>query len=243
MVSWWKNKESVQAKVTKAPEGHYVMQMEGEPYPFPGFPRGYLLYGELSKLKHNIKNKIFNDAHAMLEAGKSREDVIQSIKGPILDEIVAMGHELRYEFVPETQLNPPVKEIYRAWTEAEKFIRPDKRAKMAMLKEVLCLILQEDDAYRFRVQWLTNYFPKKHYKIAFNIALKMMEHAEVVDDMKERIRLLRRILNLVLEDEVIGTLFDAFVKEVNWKKVQLTKIDKYFFRAKYFKVDYSRYDY
>ena len=70
-----------------------------------------------------------------------------------------------------------------------------------------------------------------------------MEHAEVVGDMKERIALLRRILTVLLKDEVIGALFDTFVKEVDWKKVKLSKIDKYYFRAKYFKVDYPVYDY
>ena len=49
--------------------------------------------------------------------------------------------------------------------------------------------------------------------------------------------------NFVLEDEIVGTLFDIFVKEVDWNKVKLSKADKYYFRAKYFKVDHPVYDY
>lgn len=242
MVSWWKRKESVKAKITEAPEGHYIMMMEGEKYPFPGFPRGYLLYGKLSKLKHEIKNQVFNETWHLLENSATEEEAIQHIKDA-LDNIFKIGQEMRHYFLPINRLVPPVREIYRAMSKVEEYVRPDKRHKVRLLKEVLCLILQEDDAYRFRVQWLVNYFPKKHYRKAFDLALTMMENAEVIGDMKERIRLLRRILNTALNDKTIGTLFDIFVQEVDWKKVKLTKIDKYYFRAKYFKVDYPIYDY
>ena len=70
-----------------------------------------------------------------------------------------------------------------------------------------------------------------------------MEHAEVVGDMKEKIVLLRRILLLILEDDTVLNLFNKFIKEVNWKKLKLSKADKYFFRAKYFKCDYPEWEY
>ena len=38
-------------------------------------------------------------------------------------------------------------------------------------------------------------------------------------------------------------MFSRFLKEVNWSKVRLSRADKYFFRAKYFKVDYPEYQY
>jgi len=233
----------VRAKVTKDEDGHYIMWMEGEKYPFPGFPRGHLLFGSLSPLKHNIKVKIFNHAWERLESGDEPQEIIDEIKGPIFDEILELGENSKYDFLPPEKMVPSVREIHRAWTVAEQYIRPDKRPKMAKIKDILCFILQEDDGYRFRVQWLVNYFPKRNIRKNFDRALKMMEHAEVVGDMKERIRLLRRILNLVLDDEIVGKLFEIFVKEVDWKEVKLTKADKFFFRAKYFKVDYPIFDY
>lgn len=243
MVQWWKQKEAVKAKVTEADDGHYIMWMEGEKYPFPGFPRGHLLFGNLSPLKHRIKNDIFNHAWKRLEDGDNEQDINDEIKGPILDKILAIGHDARHEMLPPDKMCPSVREIHRAWTVAADYVHPEKRDKMLGLRDVMCFILQEDDGYRFRVQWLTNYFPKRNPKKYFDLALKAMEYAEVVGDMKERIRLLRRICNLVFKDEVMGTLFDIFVKEVDWKKVQLSKADKYYFRAKYFKVDYPNYDY
>jgi hypothetical protein len=60
-VQYWKTKESIQAKVTHAKDGSQIMWLEGEKYPFPTYPRGYMLFGSLSKLKHEIKNQVFND--------------------------------------------------------------------------------------------------------------------------------------------------------------------------------------
>ena len=67
MVQYWKTKESVAAKIIKTKDG-IQMKMEGEKHPFPTFPRGHILlagngeYSKLSVLKHQIKNKIFNDS-------------------------------------------------------------------------------------------------------------------------------------------------------------------------------------
>ena len=77
----------------------------------------------------------------------------------------------------------------------------------------------------------------------FAHAMKMLAHAEVIGDMKERVRLWRRILLLMLEDETIRNLFEKLCKEIDWKKVKLSAGDKYHFRGKYFKVDYPYLEY
>ena len=217
MVKYWKTGESVRAKVYQAPDGHYEMQMEGEKYPFPGYPRGALLYGKLSPLKHNIKNKIFNDCWAMLEDKVPNEQIVLHVKRNVLPA-------------------PAVKEVYRAMT-----VISDSPTVLK-LRDTLCFILQEDDAYRFRFQWTMKFM--KNIPIKFWIyALEMLEHAEVIGDMKERMRLLKRVIVLALEDKNIRDYFNKFMKELDYSKVKLSKADKYFFRAKYFKVDYPEYTY
>jgi hypothetical protein len=71
----------------------------------------------------------------------------------------------------------------------------------------------------------------------------MLEHGEMIGDMKERQRLFRRIFMVVTRDKEMGEGFKLLMKELDWKKLRLTKADKYFFRAKYFKVDYPEYAY
>ena len=247
MVSYWKTNAAVQAKVTRE-NGATVMKMEGEKYTFPGFPRGWLIerrihpdgsveYGKLSVLKHNIKNKVFNDSWALLEEG---EDIVDRIKHQVLPEIMDMLEEHKYDMLPPERMVMPVREIHRAWTK----VSPET----AQLRDLFTYILHEDDAYRFRFQWCVGWMPTWLFRFinpvkAFDKALWWVEQAEVINDMKERIRLFRRVIMALLEDEGIRRKFIALFREINWKKVKMSKADKYFFRGKYFKVDLDKFSY
>lgn len=239
MVSYWKKGAGgVNAKVTKSPDGSTIMVMEGEKYPFPGFPRGHILFGRLSKIKHEIKNQVFNESWAKLEANINKKDIIVDIKHKLFNQIASIAEGSRYDMLPPRAMSPAVREIHRAWTKVSPHTYK--------LRDYLCFILQEDDAYRFRVQWLVQWFGwlmKLNPIKSFDFALQMLEHGEVVGDMKERVRLLRRILMLALEDERIKSQFLALFREINWSKVKLSKGDKYHFRGKYFKVDLKYYEY
>lgn len=253
MVQYWKTGEATRAKLTTAPDGSYVMHMEGEKYPFPGHPRGVLLYGPLSPLKHEIKNQIFNYAWYELErTGDNPVDnknLINTLKREKLLNIKAILDKGRLDMVPPEKMVPCVREIWRALSEVEDQTGSEK---VRLIKELVCFIFQEDDAYRFRFQWMSKFFDPNSWwrKLTgrsvledFDAALAMLEQGEVVGDMKERQRLLRRILMFVLRDEGVRRCFDLFIKELDWSKVRLSKADKYFFRAKYFKVDYPEYQY
>lgn len=245
-VKYWKYQNSVEAKVTYNEDGALIMKMTGEDYPFPGFPRGYLLFDKLSKLKHEIKNRIFNWAWQMLDEGTLAKDVAAEIKGPILDTIFELAEDTKYDQVPYKRMFLPVKEIYRAWTE----VAPGERS--LRLRDVLTFILQEDDGYRFRFQWLVNYFNPNRWWVRvlgkdpieqFLRALTILEFAEVIGDMKDKQKLLRRVLAAILEDDGIKSTFMKFCKEVDWNKIKLSEADKYHFRGKYFKVDYGLFEY
>lgn len=235
MVRYWMSKETVEAKLIKMPQGHMVMHMEGEDYPFPGYPRGALLYGALSPLKHIVKNRVFNDSWKLLGEGK---DPIQTIREG-LDEAFRLLEKGKYDVVPYDALVPPLKELWRAMTVVEKRMG----GRVMRLKELICFILQEDDSYRMRLQWISKFFWRRPTVEDLDRALAMLEHGEVVGDMKERQRLFRRILMAALKDERIRECFRLLMKELNWKKLKLTKADKYYFRAKYFKVDFPEHQY
>ena len=244
MVKYWKTKEAVSAKVVTTKEGHDVMYMEGEDHPFPGFPRGVLLFGQLSPLKHWIKNKIFNDAWKMLEEKKSDEEIIFYLRNEALPYIYELAAKTKYDMVPLQKMVPPVKELYRALTVVEK---KTGSQNVKQIKDILTFILQEDDAYRFRFQWMMKFFKWKFFRRncvkLLDYGLSLVEHGEMIGDMKERQRLLRRILMFVLKDPSVKKCFELLFKELDWKKVQLSEADKYFFRAKYFKCDYPEEQY
>ncbi len=238
VVQYWKTKENVAAKVMKSKDGSLIMKLEGEKYPLPSFPRGHILYGSLSKLKHEIKNQIFNESWAKLEEGIPREEIIKDIKNKLFNEIPKYLEPLKYDILPPESMCPSVREIHRAWTK----VSPET----GVLRDYLCLILNEDDSYRWRVSWLVKWFGwfmKRHPVKSFDYALRMLEHGEVIGDMKERQRLLRRILLLILEDKNIRNKFEMLFREINWKKVKLTEADMFYFRAKWFKVDLDLFSY
>ena len=217
-------KEAVQAKVTEDTDGSYIMWMEGEKYPFPGYPRGHLLFGTLSKLKHEIKVQIFNENWWRLERSESVDIEKAS------ENIAEIANALRFDMLPVGKMAPAVREIHKNLTHT-------------MWRDIITYIFQEDDAYRWRFQWLTKYLSKKDPIGSFDKGMEMLEHAEVVGDMKERIRLIRRIMLELWKNPTYAKYWIDFVQNVDLKKIQLTKADKYFFRAKYFKVDYPSYEY
>jgi len=158
-VRYYKHKSKERAKLVHNKDGTLEMAIEGEKYHFPGFPRGHVLMGSLASLKQTMKQTVFNE----------------------LSKVIP-------DMVPEEQMCPFVKEIYRVMTLIENAeITPDMKSEMHNMKKILCFFLQEDDSYRFRVQWI--------------------------------------------------------LERLNMKKIKLSKADKYYFRAKWFKVEHDIYDY
>lgn len=224
MVQWWKTKEAVRAKLTTADDGSYIMWMEGEKYPFPGYPRGHLIsnrpdvFSPYSKLKHLIKTRLFNDNWYRIDKGER----VEVDCTPIYE----MAHELRHDMMPIGKCAPAVREIYRCLSHPQ-------------WRDIITMIFQEDDAYRWRFQWIIPHLSKKDPIGSFDRAMELLEHAETTDDMKDRVRLFRRVLLELWKDPYYAQFWIDFVQNLDMKKVTLTKADKYFFRAKYFRVDYK----
>lgn len=260
MVQYWKTRDTAQARVKRHPDGYQYMELENEKYPVMTLPRGYMLFGKLSKLKHVIKNGVFNDSWWALEKCVPEDEVISHAKEALFGEPMSIMEDLKYDMLPPEEFCPAVKEIHRAFTEVSKDLPEFDREKVDFVRDVICFTLQEDDGYRFRVQDLAEYFaPQRWYMklwarltgktylqlvaILLGKAFDTMVHCEVIDDMKDRIKLLKRIILLGLNDKKIGTLFERLCRELNWKKIYLTKGDRFNFRGKYYKVDYRVLEY
>lgn len=143
--------------------------------------------------------------------------------------------------MPYEKLSPAVKEMYKALS------HPTWR-------EILCFILNEDDGYRFRAQfffkfvdpktphkrfrrWINGWSEDEALLVYTSEAFDLIENCEVVGDMKERIRLFKRILLELFKNPATMKIYRDFIHNMEMKKVYPTKADLYFFRAKYFHVD------
>lgn len=167
MVKYWKWGKPRRAKIQDGTESGLSMKIEGEDYEYPGFPRGHVLVGPLAKLKHTVKTQVFNQVFAELEK---------------------MTEEMKYDMLPPDKMAPAVRELYRVFDTLENAeVVDDMKGRIRLIKRVLTFFFQEDDAYRFRMQWV-------------------LEHLDM-------------------------------------KKMKLSDADKYFFRGKYFKVDHDKFDY
>jgi len=117
MVQYWKYRSAVFGNNRKQKEGHQALFLEGEKHPLVGIPRSHMLFGKLSKMKHEIKNQIFNESWAMIEYGNSTGQIVHNTVGKI-PGIYAIYQEMKLDVVPPEVMIPAVKEIYRAWTKA-----------------------------------------------------------------------------------------------------------------------------
>lgn len=257
MVQYWKTGDAARAKLVILSDDSYAMVIEGEKYPLYGFPRGPVLFGALARLKYLIKNLIFNQTWKLLEEGKSNEEVMSYIKQVALPAILQEIEKSKYDMFPYERLCPSVKEIWRTLTVVEKKIQSKVlRNQFEILKKGFTFFLQEDDAYRFRFQWIAKFINPKawwrriwylgneySFKKELGMVLNFLENSEITIDMKLRTKLIKRILFTFLENKEFGELINQVIKELNWKKLYLSKSDRYYFRGKYFKVDNEKWDY
>lgn len=137
--------------------GEIELKIQGEKYPLRAFPRHHVLHGPMVELKRKMKNLVI-------------ESLAQH-----LEKVIPFK-------IPEEQWASPIKELARVFDlMIESEDEPSMKHMIGQLRDPICMVLQEDDAWRFRAQW--------------------------------------------------------FLEKLNMKKIKLTKGDKYYFRAKSFKVD------
>lgn len=189
MVNYWLRKEAALAKITFGPDGTRQMYIEGEDQPHQGFPRSHVLFSSIGRLKHVYKTKFFNPvAERLRTRTRPSLDEVKTMLEPAQKDFQAAAANTTVDQTATHRMAPAVRELWRAFEELENAeVVEDMKLRVRMFKEVLCFFLQEDDAYRYRWQWL--------------------------------------------------------MERLDMKKVRLSKEDKYFFRGKYFKVDHDKFDY
>lgn len=146
MVQYWKDGDKARARVVENETGEYGMDIEGEKYRYPGFPRGHVLTGSFARMKKGLKEFLLNKAFAEMERmyADSKEDML-----------------------PPEKMVPAVRHIWETFEKLENCeVNDDMRGRIGLIKKVFCQILQEDDAYRFRGQLFLYLIDQKKVKLS-----------------------------------------------------------------------------
>jgi len=145
-VSYWRKSKGALARVKKHDKGHYEMQVAGEDESMPGFPRGPVLFSSVGKLKHLAKTEIFNAFAAKFAEIKT---------------------ELKTDMVEPDKMVPAVKHIWDTFEKLEQMeVTEDMKGRIKLMKEVICFLLDSDDAYRFRTQMFLYLLNQKKVKLS-----------------------------------------------------------------------------
>ena len=118
--------------------GERILVIKDEKYPLRGFPRGHVLHGPLAPLKGYFKNLII-------------EQIVKCVPFKI----------------PSEHLTLPVRELERVFNlmiTAED--EPEMKKLIGQLRDGICMILEEDDAYRFRIQWFLEHLDIDKIKLS-----------------------------------------------------------------------------
>jgi hypothetical protein len=114
------------------------LHIRDEKYPMRCFPRHHVLHGPLAPLKRYIKNLV-------------------------IEQLVKC---LPYK-IPDENLAEPVREIARVFdllVEVED--EPEMKRLMGQFKDAICMVLQEDDAWRYTVQMFLQKLDMKKMKLS-----------------------------------------------------------------------------
>lgn len=113
------------------------LHIRDERYPMRAFPRNHVLHGPLGPLKRYIKNLI-------------------------IEQLVKC---LPYK-IPDENLAEPVRELARVFDlMAQAEDEPEMKRLVGQFKDAICMILQEDDAWRYRLQWAAEQLNMKKFKL------------------------------------------------------------------------------
>lgn len=133
-----KGGKQVSQPVFNADNNSMELHILNEKYPMRAFPRHHLLHGPLAPLKRYIKNLVI-------------EQLVKCLPYKIAD----------------VNLSPPVREVARVfdlWIQAED--EPEMKRLVGQFKDAATMILQEDDAWRYRAQWLFGQINPKEFKLS-----------------------------------------------------------------------------
>jgi len=230
-------------KVEFPEEGGILTYMEGQKYPYRGFP--YFEFVEtMDKIKKIVKGMASGFYHNIYKGNKVKLLTFLPIAWAI-KRLFYAGVYTFYRLIERFKIKPirycqAMREVHRAFSIERKNESPKTKELRLMLRDLICMVLEFDNAYRFRFQDLMEEFNKENFRKSqikeLNRLIDIAISREKTQELKDMWTLMKMgLLYLKIDKELEKMLVDIF-SQIDLERVKLTIEDKSYCRPRQ---DYS----
>lgn len=210
--------------------------MRSHPYPYHGFPY-FEFVDKIDMLKKVIRNVLSGIYHQLKNRNKL---LFLTFLSSFWMTKVAMRAGI-YTFyriierfrVKPTRYSPAMQTLYRAFSVERDREQTKTKELRWMLRDVLCMVMEFDNAYRFRFQEFIVELNKEHLQrkpIAEIVRLfELLSKWENLQEQKDKWRLVKYLLRYYLRyDRELRNILRDGLLSLELEKVKLMPEDKYF---------------
>ena len=223
-------------RVEMPPEGGVLTYMEGYEYPYKGFPY-YEFVDRIDLLKKITRTTLSGIYHELKKRNKLWFlTLLPSLW--IMKVLVRVGIYVFYRIVERFRLKkekycPAVREIYRVFSIDDPDERVGERDLRWRIRDSICMVLEFDNAYRYRTQDLIEELNKDNVRKdpAKEICrlLDIMMTREKTQEIKDTWKLFKMLVTYYLRfDKKMKQIIGNVLAELDIEKVKLDIGDKQF---------------
>lgn len=232
-------------RVEFPPAGGVLTFMDGYDHPFKGYPIGDLV--ERIDLVKKVMRNLLSATYHKAKKHKVRFlfSLLFSFQAAYILLYTAYRIIDRFKIKRERYCDA-VRELHRAFSKEFYGESEDMRATRFMARDVICMVLEFDNAYRFRFQDIFSELDteavKKHPSKELRRLLTLMQSRERTQEIRDTWTLLKYFLPLLLLKRSIKRNVIGVLAELDTEKVRLAEEDKVFCEArKDYKFGYKQY--
>ena len=221
-------------KVEFPSEGGVLSFQEGIEQPYRGFPF-FEVVEKIDLIKKISRSSLSGIYHSVRTKKWLLLTLLPSVW--MFKSLIWAGTYALYRLIERTRIKPwfysqAVKELYRAFSVPRQKERPKTLELRLMLRDLICSILEFDNAYRFRFQdWIEELDKKKLRKNPtkeFGRILKIASHREKTQEIKDTWKLIKMFNFYLRFDFELKKMLKDILGELDVEKVKLTIEDKCF---------------
>ena len=223
-------------KVEFPVDGGVMTYMEGHPYPYRGFPF-FEFVDKIDLIKKVSRASLSGLYHSLKRTNKLWFiTLIPSIW--MSKHLIRSGIYTFYRVVERFRIKPKyycqaIRELHRAFSVLNENDKVSYQELKFRIRDLVCSILEFDNAYRFRFQDIVEELNKENLKKNFskelNRLLSIMQERETGQDIKDTWTLLKLFISYYLRfDKELKKILLETLLELNVEQVKLTPEDIHF---------------